>query len=406
MSRLFIIGAGFSKAIANAPTANEFIKNIYNKSCNDVDKYKHSGNWLIDKNSFIKLIKYFHDTVQSLIDKLESEDDEKILNRGFEGFLNSLNVEFICSFLDLNIKHCFIPETKGIDMKGCPIPYIHGFHKSELESALKFIMHHVLDLLLIENLLVNNTIFDKMSEFFREGDNIISFNYDLLIEQMLWKRKLWNPFDGYGFEFERNGNKNIPDTKIKVIKIHGSINWRSPDSFFHPNLELAIKHPFKNEPLFDGLKIPKTPFDNNRLRQYPLYSHIILPTFIKSPQYNWEIELNNNAINLCRNTEEIFIIGYSVPDADYITNILLNEIKKNSLIRIVLFDKTNDIALELKKEMIGKYGFKKENIINENSRIEEWINNDFKFVAYEKYLKEQAEINEIINFKENTNKKK
>jgi len=216
-------------------------------------------------------------------------------------------------------------------------------------------MHHILDLLLEENLEVNATLFDKMSSYFQEKDMIINFNYDLLVDKMLWQKQLWNPFDGYGFEFDKGKNKNVLKSKIKMIKIHGSINWRSPDIFFHPNLELAIDHPFKDEPLFEGLKIPKSLYDKEKYRQYPLYSHVILPTFAKSPQYIGEMQLISNSINFCRTADEI-----------------------------------------LGERLIKKYGFKDKNMVYENTPIEKWIENDFNFIAYDEYLKEQADIEQIL----------
>jgi len=396
MIRLFIIGAGFSKAIANSPLANGFIKAIYSKVLKEDKNYIHSGYWLNDRNSFIKLLKYFFESAQPLINKLEKNDGKKIVNKNFEEFINSLNIEFVCSFLDLHIKHNFIPEAEGVDLKGCPIPFISGFYQSELESALKFIMHHMLDLLLEENLEVNSSTINKMSSFFQEDDTIITFNYDLLIEKMLWNRQLWNPFDGYGFVFNKNGNEKIQTSKIQILKIHGSINWRSPDIFFHPNLELAIDHPFKNEPLFEGLMIPKSNYDKQKYRKYPLYSHVILPTFSKSPQYIWEMQIINKSVNICRKADEIYILGYSVPEADYITNLLFLEMKKNVKINIILWEGNNNIAHQLGKRIEKKYGFKRENIVYENSPIEKWIENDFKFIAYEKYLEEQAEIEQLL----------
>ncbi len=243
---------------------------------------------------------------------------------------------------------------------------------------------------------MNESIFNKMSSFFKENDMIINFNYDLIVDQMLWSRKLWNPFDGYGFTFDRDGNKKIPKSRIKMVKIHGSINWRSPDIFFHPNLELAIDHPFKDKPLFEGLKIPKSKYNKQKYRQYPLYSHIILPTFAKSPQYIWEMQLIKNAINFCRKAEEIYILGYSVPDADYITNLLFFEINKEAKINIILWDRTDNAAVQLGKRLSKKYGFKSKNMVYENSPIEKWIENDFKFIAYKEYLEKQADIEQIL----------
>lgn len=398
MSRLFIIGAGFSKAIANTPLANNMLKAIWQKSLSADENYKHRGDWPSDRSAFIKMLTYFHDSVQGLICWLEEDDDREILNKNLDDFLESLNIEFVCSYLELLSKHYFIPKAKDVDMQGCPVPYIHSFHKSELESALKFINHHMLDLLLMDNLKINKEAFNKMADFFSETDNFISFNYDLLIEQMLWHRNLWNPFDGYGFEFDRNGNENVPESKTEVLKIHGSINWRSPDRFFHPNLELAIDHPFKDEPLFEGLKIPKSIIDKVKYRAYPLYSHIVLPTFMKSPQYNWEIELIENSIKYCQESSEIYILGYSAPDADYITNMLFSEINKEAKIYIVLWDSSDDLALGLSNKLVEKYRINKEIITHENTKIEQWIENGFEYLSYQKYLEDQKFMDDMIKY--------
>jgi len=405
MSRLFIIGAGFSKAIANAPLANDLIKCVWEKSSSDNIKYNNFGIWHDDSEAFRKLLKFFHNTIQDLVNWLEKQDDRKILNSDFKNFLYSLNIEFVCSYLDLLIKHYFIPKVKGVDMSGCPIPFINGFHKMELISALRFINHYILDLLLMDNLSVKTDTFEKMSMYFREGDNFISFNYDLIIEQMLWKRKLWSPFDGYGFEFDKKGNEHVHISKTKIIKIHGSINWRSPDIFFHPKLELAIDHPFKNEPLFEGLNIPKTVRDKLKYPTYPLNSHIIIPTFIKSPQYNWEMKLIETSRKFCMESDEIFILGYSAPESDYITNLLFSAINKHAKIYIVLWGTSEDVIRNLKNSLVKKYELKLDNIIAEYNKIENWIDNNFQYLSYQKYLEEQKVIKEIINYSKKKRRK-
>ena len=77
MSRLFIVGAGFSKAIANTPLTYGFIKAIYNKCLAEDEKYEHYRVWSHDRAAFIKLLTYFHDSVQDLIKWSESQDDKK-----------------------------------------------------------------------------------------------------------------------------------------------------------------------------------------------------------------------------------------------------------------------------------------------------------------------------------------
>ena len=55
-----------------------------------------------------------------------------------------------------------------------------------------------------------------------DGDTIVSFNYDLIIDISLKKSGLWDEQRGYGF----NDEKIIDtDSEILLLKPHGSLNW-------------------------------------------------------------------------------------------------------------------------------------------------------------------------------------
>jgi len=387
MQRLFFIGAGFTKALANGPLANGFIKAIYQKVQIEDNKYRYSGDWERDRDCFEKLLVYFYKSI--LLEAKKS-------NPNFEEFLDSLNLEFVCSFLDLHINHYYKKLTKHDKtlIYKTPVPYLKGFTIYELKSALRFIVHHVLDLLLEENLKPNKKAINKMSTFFKENDIIISFNYDLLVENMLWEQKLWNPFDGYGIPFKKVANKYSTKSKIQLLKIHGSINWRSQNELFNPDLELITEHPFMDKSLFEGMKISKSKYDKEKYPLYPLNPRVILPTFVKTPQYDWEMKLIKNARDACREAEEVYILGYSVPVADYITNLLFMDMNKNVEIFIILWD-NNNAALRLRSNIASKYELKEKRIIAEDSPIEKWIENDFKYKAWEKYKTGKKE-DEII----------
>jgi len=385
MSRLFIIGAGFSKAIANAPLAKELIHSIYEYSLDkdELYSYRHDT-WDKDRESFHKLLEHLHKTIKPSMKYLGKKFD--ILNKDFKGFLKSTNIEFICSLLDLYLKHPFKPEAKNVDL-GFPIPLLEFFNVSELKSALSFIKHTLIELLMEENLRIKKEVFAEMANFFQEGDCIISFNYDLLVEQMLWQRELWNPFDGYAVsKFPRNGNEDVPESKVQVIKIHGSINWRS-DRLFDPDLKIINDHPFKDKPLFKGLNIPESLHDKVKYRTYPLYSHVITPTFMKAPEYKWEIELINTAMEFCRKADEVLILGYSFPDADYITNLLFSQINKDIDLKIILWHAHPTDANNFYKGISQKFDFNEDKTIYERTKIEDWIRNNFEYVYYEQQQK-------------------
>lgn len=54
------------------------------------------------------------------------------------------------------------------------------------------------------------------------GDCIVTFNYDVALENELIRVGKFRVKNGYGFE----GAWDEPESKVKVLKLHGSINWR------------------------------------------------------------------------------------------------------------------------------------------------------------------------------------
>jgi len=53
------------------------------------------------------------------------------------------------------------------------------------------------------------------------GDRIITFNYDVSLEDELIGARKFGVKNGYGFE----ADWDEPDSEVKVLKLHGSINW-------------------------------------------------------------------------------------------------------------------------------------------------------------------------------------
>ena len=163
----------------------------------------------------------------------------------------------------------------------------------------------------------------------REGDTILTFNYDLACERALRTEGAWEIGDGYGFSL---GDGITPPSKTRILKLHGSANW------------LGI--------LFDGNKGfsqasnvygPRPRLFGERDFTYLGYSEdvrdalckgisrpgadpaLILPTlhkdfFHQTPfgrewepfwDYMWE-----QAQESLRSAEKIVVIGYSMPNGD------------------------------------------------------------------------------------------
>jgi hypothetical protein len=70
-------------------------------------------------------------------------------------------------------------------------------------------------------------VLDKWASRVHEGDTIVTFNWDLLHEAALWRREKWHYADGYGFVCG-----DAPSgcrSGVKVLKLHGSVNWGQRD---------------------------------------------------------------------------------------------------------------------------------------------------------------------------------
>lgn len=390
MNRVFIIGAGFSKALANAPLANEFLGPIYKSVV--TDRCSGQGNYEDGKRSFVRLIKVLSESLEEGL-KFVQRDGTKVENAsGFE-LISSINIENLMTLLDINIEYPFIPKGFGVDLSGCPIPYMKGFNRFDLKDARQLIEHFMVKFLLPESLEPKTNLLTKFSEFVQPGDRIITFNYDLLLEQALWKAKLWSPQDGYLLgEFNNNlkfDKSRLFKTSVPILKLHGSVNWQEA-GIFQDNIQIDLSHPKNYKPYFKGLDI------DFKVKRVPRELHygrfLIVPSFMKTYRSKYEVHLVKSACDAISECDEIYAIGYSFPEADTLTNFLLSQISLKSKIVII-----NRNANEISDSLSDSYGFNRENIVNEQSNIEDWIVSGFQYQAYNRYLERILSINDLIS---------
>jgi len=388
MNRAIVIGAGFSKAIANAPLVNELFGLIYQKTKGDDETRPQ---WHVDRQHFLDVVCYLQNQAKPLIDFLERDGTQIETYKDIPD-LYPINIEYLCTILDLNIERPYVPKGIGVDLKSCPIPFMRGLTVDQLRGARDFITYYIVKLLLPDRLTPDKDLLDRTLSFVDAGDVVITFNYDLLVEQALWRKKLWNPLDGYGIgeieKYEEIDASNLTKSKVSVIKLHGSVNWGH-------EIEIYTTHPFTNEPLFEGLKVK-----SNRVIpkwNYPLTHHVVIPTYMKSVRQRWELQLVKMASEAISKAKEIFILGYSFPEADAMASFIFTPMKEDAHIKIV--DKYN--AIELAGRFAKNYGIRYENIIFEQSDIKTWADNNFKYKAYEEEISKRKEIESFINFAKN-----
>lgn len=151
-------------------------------------------------------------------------------------------------------------------------------------------------------------------------DTVITFNYDLLIEESFEGAELWSPVTGYaqavhGITNEwcskwlsTRGGARKSKSKVDLLKLHGSINWT-----LYNNSQIKLKdRPFvvrtrKGKIVFEDVSI-LPPGWNKRVDKNP---------------YN---ALWNYARLDIEHCDSLVVIGYSLPDTDMLANALFTEI--------------------------------------------------------------------------------
>jgi hypothetical protein len=142
----------------------------------------------------------------------------------------------------------------------------------------------------------------------KPGDTIISFNWDLLHEAALWRAGKWHFADGYGFHC-----RDAPEavhSQIKILKLHGSVNWAQESPL---DVVAEIEH---KKDFFEGaIDDPQT--YRKRAGHWNLGRHLIVPSYMKDPSTNrLFLRLWNQARTALREADVVIVIGFSLNPAD------------------------------------------------------------------------------------------
>lgn len=153
------------------------------------------------------------------------------------------------------------------------------------------------------------------------GENtILSFNYDTLVEEALTSMNLGF---SYGFKAQtvnyRTSTLNLSNQKLKLLKLHGSVNWA--------HLEQAKQGAGKLT-IFDSY---------DAVRAANAVPDLIPPTWRKVFDGNLE-GVWDNAIDAIKSATRIFVIGFSVPETDnHFKYLLASGLQDNISLRDVVF---------------------------------------------------------------------
>jgi len=293
----YILGAGFSKAVNESmPTANE------------------------------------------LLSLLRDETKRKIIEAGYEDFLNRKDVEGLLSI--------FFNDYPWLEKE-----QIH------IARALYYaVVRDIFDILQGEKRKVYppSVHLDTLaSKWIEMKSSIVTFNYDVLAERIILdfakKQKseikffnhLWRlPIRSVGHRFTGTilGGATHEESAPLVIKLHGGINWLHSGDFDDPNEEIYEGDWKKDSPATSDL--------------FPL---IIPPTIEKTSFYRHRLTRLcwRRAKAVISLASTVVFIGYSLPASDAPVRLLLSSCLKKKNVVVVNTDTSSLFADRMKEFFDG-----------------------------------------------------
>lgn len=253
----------------------------------------------------------------------------------------NLDMEDILTFLDIEIERCEIPGKL-----------------MELKAARRDFL--TLMALTFEKVLYGEPCpyHARLASFLRPGDCVISFNYDLLIDNALIQHcPVWYLDDGYGLPGFRIIDKHTfypvnlkRHSKVHLLKMHGSFNWmvcQDCGNFYIFAREDAYPHSliYRRNKEYPGVEEPP---DHN-------LDWIIVPPTLKKDFSGKVLQtVWHKAYKALLHADNIVIIGYSLPATDFYVKRLFHQAasKNLKLKQVEIVDKQNAVNPDL---LLEKY---------------------------------------------------
>lgn len=354
MPKTFLLGAGFSKAVANGPLMDKMWKSFEIQ----YQKERKRTDLPADNNRV-----HWFESIEKFVDDLEQVAIERFNTNNNDEIKTSIkkNIEYLFTLIDLLMSgpgvYLHNEEVSLVN----PLPIVSLKELKEIRSRLLTYLYIVL------SNLNENGLAEQFSKKILPDDGIITFNYDLVLEKALWNQELWSPLNGYvGIDdFENETAKRELEnagkySKLRIHKMHGSICWETQllgneifislddnerGGFHFENIETYVNRQAER-PSGEYERIPSQGYAG---KYNPPW---ILPSFIKPFQSIQINEIWKSAIKLMSKTSHLVVIGYSFRPEDSHSHLLLDALPDNCEITIV--DKKNAIKIS---EKLTKMGF-------------------------------------------------
>lgn len=158
---------------------------------------------------------------------------------------------------------------------------------------------------------------DKLYEHIESGDiTFISTNYDIILDNALGNR--FDKID-YGFFPMENVFDNVRGAKL--LKIHGSLNWKYCPVCNHIDAKIGEEKTVSEIYTMKSVKCDNCGEEARYI--------IVPPTYYKDMSNVYLANIWNNAEKVLREAEQVVFSGYSLPSADMHIKYLLKRAELN-----------------------------------------------------------------------------
>lgn len=148
----------------------------------------------------------------------------------------------------------------------------------------------------------------RWTDLLEPHDTLISFNWDLLHESVLWRAGKWHVADGYGFQCFDLAEE--PHSAIRLLKLHGSVNWAQRDE---RDLQPGVVH---KATFFPGVLDDHRVFEKGR-GDWSDGHRLIVPSYLKDISGNrLLVDIWRQAAAMLEQATELIVIGSQLNPAD------------------------------------------------------------------------------------------
>ncbi|MCG6170206.1 SIR2 family protein [Leptospira sanjuanensis] len=185
----------------------------------------------------------------------------------------------------------------------------------------------------------NSEILEKLIRYIVRSDaQIVTTNYDLIMDNMLFRSGNWFPGTGYGplmdpvphivrnIERQYKSSNYYQESRIKLLKLHGSLNWAVPVHQAPWKMNECYLNPPNTEGSLSWLDATQTAFFRESIgMNWPYIPYIIPPVFGKKLDSKIVHDIWYRATYRMKFSTKVYIIGYSFPESDLLFERMLRD---------------------------------------------------------------------------------